>query len=151
MSIRVLRLRDCCGANVGGSGLAHDPLLGRNKPLRKNPSTVKLVWSPPTSQCAMTRNASSAIFPRRASASRKRASRKPSLFAHHSDVVLNVGLLVDTGTRMSRILGEEADASKPFLRRVVRPTDPSFLVSYASVRRLSSIRLRREPKVHFSG
>jgi hypothetical protein len=66
-------------------------------------------------------------------------------------VVLNVGLLVDTGTRMSRILGEEADAWKTFLRRVVRPTDLSFLVSYASVRRLSSIRLRREPKVHFSG
>jgi Ca-activated chloride channel family protein len=53
-------------------------------------------------------------------------------FAHHSDVVLNVGVLVDTGTAMSRILGEEADASKTFLRRVVRPTDLGFLVSYAS-------------------
>jgi Ca-activated chloride channel family protein len=53
-------------------------------------------------------------------------------FAHHSDVVLNVGVLVDTGTRMSRILGEEADASKTFLRRVVRPADLGFLVSYAS-------------------
>jgi Ca-activated chloride channel family protein len=53
-------------------------------------------------------------------------------FAHHSDVVLNVGVLLDTGTRMSRILGEEADASKMFLRHVVRPTDLGFLVSYAS-------------------
>jgi hypothetical protein len=29
-------------------------------------------------------------------------------FAHHSDVVLNVGVLLDTGTNMSGILGEEA-------------------------------------------
>jgi len=53
-------------------------------------------------------------------------------FAHHSDVVLNVGVLLDTGTNMSRILGEEAEASKMFLRHVVRPTDLGFLVSYAS-------------------
>src|SRR6516162_1913226 len=53
-------------------------------------------------------------------------------FAHHSDVVLNVGVLLDTGTNMARILGEEAEASKMFLRHVVRPTDLGFLVSYAS-------------------
>lgn len=53
-------------------------------------------------------------------------------FAHHSDVVLNVGVLLDTGTNMSRILGEEAEASKMFLKHVVRPTDLAFLVSYAS-------------------
>jgi VWFA-related protein len=53
-------------------------------------------------------------------------------FAHHSDVVLNVGVLLDTGTMMSRILGEEAAASKMFLRHLVRPTDLGFLVSYAS-------------------
>jgi len=53
-------------------------------------------------------------------------------FAHHSDVVLNVGVLLDTGTNMGRILGEEAEASKMFLRHVVRPTDLGFLVSYAS-------------------
>jgi Ca-activated chloride channel homolog len=53
-------------------------------------------------------------------------------FAHHSDVVLNVGVLLDTGTRMSWILGEEAQASTLFLRRVVRPTDLGFIVSYAS-------------------
>ncbi|MGB7494577.1 MAG: VWA domain-containing protein [Candidatus Acidiferrum sp.] len=53
-------------------------------------------------------------------------------FAHHSDVVLNVGVLLDTGTNMSRVLGEEAEASKMFLRHVVRPTDLGFLVSYAS-------------------
>jgi Ca-activated chloride channel homolog len=53
-------------------------------------------------------------------------------FAHHSDVVLNVGVLLDTGTRMAWILGEEAQASTMFLRRVVRPTDLGFIVSYAS-------------------
>lgn len=53
-------------------------------------------------------------------------------FAHHSDVVLNVGVLLDTGTNMQRILGEEAEASKMFLRHVVRPTDLGFLLSYAS-------------------
>jgi Ca-activated chloride channel homolog len=53
-------------------------------------------------------------------------------FAHHSDVVLNVGVLLDTGTRMPWILGEEAQASTMFLRHVVRPTDLGFIVSYAS-------------------
>jgi Ca-activated chloride channel homolog len=53
-------------------------------------------------------------------------------FAHHSDVVLNVGVLLDTGTRMSWILGEEAQASGMFLKHVVRPTDLGFVVSYAS-------------------
>jgi VWFA-related protein len=53
-------------------------------------------------------------------------------FANHSDVVLNVGVLLDTGSNMSWILAEEAQASKMFLRRVVRPTDLGFIVSYGS-------------------
>jgi VWFA-related protein len=53
-------------------------------------------------------------------------------FAHHSDVVLNVGVLLDTGTNISWILGEEAQASALFLRHVVRPTDLGFILSYAS-------------------
>jgi len=53
-------------------------------------------------------------------------------FAHHSDVVLNVGVLLDTGTNMSWILGEEAQASALFLKHVVRHTDLGFIVSYAS-------------------
>jgi VWFA-related protein len=53
-------------------------------------------------------------------------------FAHHSDVVLNVGVLLDTGTNMSWILGEEAQASAVFLTRVVRKTDLGFILSYAS-------------------
>ncbi len=53
-------------------------------------------------------------------------------FAHHSDVVLNVGVLLDTGTNMSWILGEEAQASELFLKHVVRHSDLGFIVSYAS-------------------
>jgi VWFA-related protein len=53
-------------------------------------------------------------------------------FAHHSDVPLNVGILLDTGTSMGRTLGIEADASSLFLERVVRKSDMAFLVSYAA-------------------
>jgi len=53
-------------------------------------------------------------------------------FAHHSDVVLNVGVLLDTGTKMPWILGEEAQASALFLKHVVRHTDLGFIVSYSS-------------------
>jgi Ca-activated chloride channel homolog len=53
-------------------------------------------------------------------------------FAHHSDVVLDVGVLLDTGTKMSWILGEEAQASALFLKHVVRPADLGFIVSYSS-------------------
>src|SRR5580692_1845738 len=47
-------------------------------------------------------------------------------FAHHTDVVLNVGLLLDTGSNMPQLLGEESGAATTFLRRVVRPTDLGF-------------------------
>src|ERR1700730_14584232 len=53
-------------------------------------------------------------------------------FAHHSDVVLNVGVLLDTGTSMAWILDEEASASGAFLKHVVRPTDLGFILSYHS-------------------
>jgi VWFA-related protein len=53
-------------------------------------------------------------------------------FAHHTDVVLNVGVLLDTGTNMAWILGQEAQASAMFVKHVVRPTDLGFIVSYAS-------------------
>src|SRR5215472_9843312 len=51
-------------------------------------------------------------------------------FAHHSDVVLNVGVLLDTGTNMNWILSEEAQASSLFLQHVVRPTDLGFVLNY---------------------
>src|SRR3984893_7348697 len=53
-------------------------------------------------------------------------------FAHHSDVVLNVGVLLDTGTSMAWILGEEASTSGACLKHVVRPTDLGFILSYHS-------------------
>src|SRR5919109_4452217 len=51
-------------------------------------------------------------------------------FSHHSDVPLNVGVLLDTGTSTPSTLGFEADATSMFVERVVRPTDLAFLVSY---------------------
>ena len=53
-------------------------------------------------------------------------------FSHHSDVILNVGVLLDTGTNMAWILSEEAHASRLFVEHVVRPTDLGFILSYAS-------------------
>lgn len=53
-------------------------------------------------------------------------------FAHHSNVPLNVGILLDTGTSMGRTLGMEAESSSLFLERVVRPSDLGFIVSYAA-------------------
>ena len=51
-------------------------------------------------------------------------------FAHHTDVVLNVGVLLDTGTSMSWILNEEATATSLFMKHVVRPTDLGFVLAY---------------------
>jgi len=53
-------------------------------------------------------------------------------FAHHSDVVLNVGVLLDTGTSMAWILDQEAQATGLFMKHVVRPTDLGFILSYHS-------------------
>jgi VWFA-related protein len=53
-------------------------------------------------------------------------------FAHHSDVVLNVGLMLDTGTNMAWILNREADASHLFMKHVVRPQDLGFVLGYAA-------------------
>jgi VWFA-related protein len=53
-------------------------------------------------------------------------------FAHHSDVVLNVGMMLDTGTNMHWILNQEADAADLFMKHVVRPQDLGFVLSYAA-------------------
>jgi VWFA-related protein len=53
-------------------------------------------------------------------------------FSHHSDVPLNVGVLLDTGTSTPSTLAFEADATSMFVERVVRPSDLAFLVSYAN-------------------
>ena len=51
-------------------------------------------------------------------------------FAHESDVPLNVGVLLDTSTRMEVLLAAEADAANLFLTKVVRPTDLAFVLSF---------------------
>ena len=51
-------------------------------------------------------------------------------FSHHSDVPLNLGVLLDTSTSLPRLLGLEAEAANQFLRRVLRPNDLAFVVSY---------------------
>lgn len=51
-------------------------------------------------------------------------------FSHHSDVPLDLGVLLDTGTSMARILGLEAEAASLFFHRVVRKNDMGFVVSY---------------------
>ncbi len=51
-------------------------------------------------------------------------------FSHQSDVPLDLGILLDTGTSMARILGLEAEASSLFVQRVVRKNDLAFVVSY---------------------
>jgi hypothetical protein len=53
-----------------------------------------------------------------------------SFFAHHSDVPMNVGVLLDTSTAMARTLGLEADAASRFFQTAMRPNDQGFLVSY---------------------
>src|SRR5215471_2739071 len=55
-----------------------------------------------------------------------------TFFAHHSDVPMNVGVLLDTSTAMARTLGLEADAASRFFQTVMRPNDQGFLVSYAA-------------------
>jgi VWFA-related protein len=55
-----------------------------------------------------------------------------SFFAHHSDVPMNVGVLLDTSTSLTRTLGLEADAASRFFKTAMRPNDQGFLVSYAS-------------------
>jgi VWFA-related protein len=55
-----------------------------------------------------------------------------SFFAHHSDVPMNVGVLLDTSTSLSRTLGLEAGAAGRFFDSVMRENDLGFLVSYAS-------------------
>ena len=52
-------------------------------------------------------------------------------FAHHSDVPLDVGVLLDTGTSTARTLGLESEATSLFFDSVLRPNDLGFIVSYA--------------------
>ncbi len=51
-------------------------------------------------------------------------------FGHESDVPLNLGVVLDTSTRLATLLGAEADAANMFLSQVVRPNDLAFVLSF---------------------
>ncbi|HUK30713.1 MAG TPA: VWA domain-containing protein [Candidatus Acidoferrum sp.] len=51
-------------------------------------------------------------------------------FAHETDVPLNLGVLLDTSTRMATLRGAEADAANMFLSQVVRRNDLAFVLSF---------------------
>jgi VWFA-related protein len=53
-------------------------------------------------------------------------------FAHHADVPLNIGVLLDTSTAMRPLLQTESDAATYFLQAVMRKQDFGFAVSYNS-------------------
>lgn len=55
-----------------------------------------------------------------------------SFFAHHSDVPMNVGVLLDTSTGLARTLGLEADAASRFFRTAMQANDQGFVIGYAS-------------------
>jgi len=55
-----------------------------------------------------------------------------SFFAHHTDLPMNIGVLLDTSTSLARTLGLEADAASRFFRTVMQKNDQGFVVSYAS-------------------
>ena len=58
--------------------------------------------------------------------------QKITHFARHSDVMLNLGVLIDTSTKVPGLLGAEADAAVEFLQRVMRRKDLGFVVSVDS-------------------
>ena len=52
-------------------------------------------------------------------------------FAHESDLPLTLGLMVDTSLSQRRVLGEERDASRSFVVRMVREnTDKAFVIHF---------------------
>jgi VWFA-related protein len=53
-------------------------------------------------------------------------------FSHHTDVPLNIGVLLDTSTAMTPLLDTEAGAASYFLETVMHPKDFGFAVSYNS-------------------
>ncbi|MHB1793514.1 MAG: VWA domain-containing protein [Acidobacteriaceae bacterium] len=51
-------------------------------------------------------------------------------FAAQSDLPLSIGILLDTSVSQQRVLPDEQKAASAFLRRILRPTDESFLISF---------------------
>ena len=51
-------------------------------------------------------------------------------FTAQSDLPLSIGILLDTSLSQERVLPEEQKAASAFLRRILRPTDEAFLISF---------------------
>ena len=51
-------------------------------------------------------------------------------FAAQSDLPLSIGILLDTSLSQQRVLPDEQKAAAAFLRRILRPTDEAFLISF---------------------
>ena len=51
-------------------------------------------------------------------------------FAAQSDLPLSIGILLDTSVSQERVLPDEQKAAAAFLRRILRPTDEAFLISF---------------------
>jgi VWFA-related protein len=56
--------------------------------------------------------------------------QKLKSFTAQSDLPLSIGILLDTSLSQERVLPEEQKAASAFLRRILRPTDESFLISF---------------------
>ncbi len=51
-------------------------------------------------------------------------------FTAQTDLPLSIGILLDTSVSQQRVLPAEQKAASAFLRRILRPTDESFLISF---------------------
>jgi VWFA-related protein len=51
-------------------------------------------------------------------------------FAAQSDLPLSIGILLDTSLSQQRVLPDEQRAAAAFLRRILRPKDEAFLISF---------------------
>ena len=51
-------------------------------------------------------------------------------FAAQSDLPLSIGILMDTSVSQQRVLPDEQKAATAFLRRILRPSDEAFLISF---------------------
>jgi VWFA-related protein len=56
--------------------------------------------------------------------------QKLKSFTAQSDLPLSIGILLDTSLSQERVLPDEQKAASAFLKRILRPTDESFLISF---------------------
>lgn len=56
--------------------------------------------------------------------------QKLKSFAAQSDLPLSIGILLDTSLSQQRVLPDEQKAAAAFLRRILRPVDEAFLISF---------------------